>query len=269
MTTNKKFPGASLLIATYNWPEALELLLLSVLHQDRLPAEILIADDGSGPQTKELIQYYAQQFSIPVKHFWHEDKGFRKTIILNRAIASAGSEYIIEVDGDVILDPHFISDHLRLAESGTFVRGTRAHLRPAMTEQAIKKKQFRFHYYSKGVKHRNNAFRSVVFSALGITKQMSSHSVRGSNLAFWKEDFVKVNGYNNDLCGWGHEDEELAARFINNGIIKKKIKLACVQYHLYHPVASADEEPLHRSIINKVIENKVLYCMNGLKQLIK
>lgn len=264
---NKKLPLVSLLIATYQWPEALELLLLSVLHQKTLPDEILIADDGSGPETKELIQYYSGVFKIPVKHIWHQDKGFRKSLILNQAIAVSAGEYIIQVDGDVILDPNFINDHLRVAETGAFVRGTRAHLNAETTKNAIQNKQFHFNFYSKGVKHRNNAFRFIPFLVLGISKQMSSRSVRGSNLAFWKKDFEKVNGYNNDLSGWGHEDEELAARFINNRIIKKKVKLACIQYHLHHASASVIEEPHHRRTINEVIENKILFCKNGLQQL--
>jgi glycosyltransferase involved in cell wall biosynthesis len=259
----------SLLISTYNWPAALELLLLSSVRQSQLPAEILIADDGSGEETRELIRSYLPLFSIPVKHIWQADNGFRKTIILNKAIKASSGEYIIQVDGDVILDTDFIRDHWRVAEQKAFVRGTRAHLTPAMTIQAIESKRINYQFYSRGVKHRNNAARAAIFSkmGLGISRKMSSHSVRGSNLAFWKKDFILVNGYNNDLCGWGHEDEELAARFINNGIIKKKVKLAAIQYHLYHyPVASAKEEPQHRQLINRVIEEKITKCDNGFDQ---
>ena len=258
---------ASLVITTYNWPGALELLLLSVLRQKTLPVEIVIADDGSDVITKEVIESFRLKSAVPVKHIWQEDKGFRKTIILNKAILASEGEYIIQVDGDIILDPSFISDHLRVAEQGAFIRGTRAHLNSAESKDAIENKITDFHFYSKGVKHRNNALRSVALSFLGIKKEMSSQSVRGSNLAFWKSDFVKVNGYNNDLCGWGHEDEELAARFINNRIIKKKVKLACVQYHLYHPETATDNEPEHRRVVDEVVEKKILQCSNGILSL--
>src|ERR1700712_962551 len=102
----------SLVISTYNWPQALELCLKSVATQKHLPDEVIIADDGSGEETRLLIDKYKKDFPVPLLHLWHEDKGFRKTIILNKAINQSSFEYIIQVDGDVILEKHFISDHL-------------------------------------------------------------------------------------------------------------------------------------------------------------
>ena len=93
----------TLLITTYNRPDALELCLMSILRQTHLPDEVLIADDGSTADTKELIDTYRTKFPIPVIHIWHEDKGFRRTVILNRAFLVAKGNYIIQVDGDLIL----------------------------------------------------------------------------------------------------------------------------------------------------------------------
>ena len=90
--------------------------------------------------------------------------------------------------------------------------------------------------------------------------------MRGSNLAFWKADFIKVNGYDNDLQGWGHEDEELAARFINAGIIKKIVKLCAVQYHLYHKVSNKDNEPGQRQTVERVKEQNIQRTSNGYGQ---
>jgi len=100
---NEPSPAASLLISTYNWPRALELCLRSALDQTRLPEEILIADDGSTDETKTVIDELRKISKVPVHHFWHEDKGFRKTIILNEAIRQSRSEYIIQTDGDILL----------------------------------------------------------------------------------------------------------------------------------------------------------------------
>ena len=102
----------SILVSTYNWPEALEFSLRSMFAQTILPDEIVIADDGSTQETKELIDKLRKETTIPIKHVWHEDKGFRKTIILNMAIAQITGDYILQVDGDVVLSPHFVSDHL-------------------------------------------------------------------------------------------------------------------------------------------------------------
>src|SRR5690554_6518284 len=115
---------ASLLISTYNWPEALELVLMSAKRQSVRPDEILIADDGSSEKTKQLILEFQNKSVIPIHHFWHEDKGFRKSIILNKAIAGATGEYIIQVDGDCILHKDFVRDHKALAQAGEIGRAS-------------------------------------------------------------------------------------------------------------------------------------------------
>ncbi|WP_423148705.1 glycosyltransferase family 2 protein [Rubrolithibacter danxiaensis] len=260
-------PVTSLIISTYNWPQALELCLISVLNQSVFPAEVIIADDGSGEETRQLIKKYEPAFKIPLKHIWHEDIGFRKTIILNKAIAESSSAYIVQIDGDVILDKNFISDHVTSAEKNTFIRGTRAMLTPEKTKELIAKKSYAISPFSSGVRNRNNAIRIFSLRSLGSRKEMSSRNVRGSNLSFWKKDFELVNGYNNDLTGWGHEDEELAARFINNGIIKKIIKLCAIQFHLFHPVCAQEKETEHRFEIERVIDEKVQICLNGYRTL--
>lgn len=256
----------SLIISTYNWPQALNLCLLSVLNQEHLPDEVIIADDGSGQETEQLIDQFKTSFPVPLLHVWHEDKGFRKTIILNKAIHRSSFDYIIQVDGDVILDKHFIGDHLASAEPATFIRGTRAMLTEEKTNSLLSSGNSKLSPFSNGVKHRNNALRLFALRALGSKKKWSSNSVRGSNLSFWKADFIKVNGYNNDMCGWGHEDEELAARFINAGIIKKIVKLCAVQYHLYHKVVSKKDEPWQRELVDKIKQEKVQFCSNGYQQ---
>src|SRR5690554_2052679 len=104
----------SLLISIYNWPEALELVLMSVENQSVGPRELLIADDGSSEKTKQLIDAFAKKSQIPIKHFWHEDKGFRKSKILNKAVAGSTSDYIIQTDGDCIMHKDFVKDHLQM-----------------------------------------------------------------------------------------------------------------------------------------------------------
>lgn len=256
----------SLIISTYNWPQALNLCLQSVLKQQYLPDEVIIADDGSGEETKQLIGKFQAYFPVPLICVWHEDKGFRKTIILNKAVQQSSFEYLIQVDGDVILDKHFIGDHLSSAEPATFIRGTRAMLTEEKTREITGSEQINLSPFSSGVKHRNNALRLFMLRSLGAKKRWSSNSVRGSNLSFWKSDFIKVNGYNNDISGWGHEDEELAARFINAGIIKKIVKLCAVQYHLYHPVTSKKDEPWQRELVDKTTLEKLQFCTNGYQQ---
>jgi len=261
--TSPELPKVSLIVSTYNWPEALNLCLQSIRNQVFLPDEVIVADDGSGEETRQLIESIISEFPTPLKHVWHEDAGFRKTIILNNAIKVASGEYIVQVDGDVILNKYFIKDHLFSAEWGTFVRGTRAMLSPKKTQQIFHSGNINLSPWDAGVINRNNAMRFSIFQSLGSRKEMSSRSVRGSNLAFWKSDFIHVNGYNNDLTGWGHEDEELAARLINNGITKKIVKLCAVQYHLHHAHLSRQNENWQNSIVQKTVAEKIMRCTNG------
>lgn len=253
----------SLIISTYNWAAALRVCLQSVMKQKRLPDEVIVADDGSGDETRRVITEFQGLFPVPLLHVWHEDRGFRKTQILNTALKQSSSEYIVQIDGDVVLHPFFIHDHLELAEKGTFVRGTRARLTAGITSAVLSSKNIRLTALSQGVYNRLNAIRLPVWRELGSRKKRSSKSVRGSNLAFWKDDFIKVNGYNNDLQGWGHEDEELAARFINNNILKKIVKLAAVQFHLDHVEKSRENEAFHARVVEDTVTKNIKTCVNG------
>ncbi|EOR93990.1 Putative two-domain glycosyltransferase [Arcticibacter svalbardensis MN12-7] len=233
------------------------------MNQKQLPDEVLIADDGSGEETKKVIDYFKSIFPVPLIHVWQQDEGFRKAEILNKTIRESSFTYVVQIDGDVILHPDFIKDHLLVREEGAFVRGTRAMLTHTKTIEVLKTGDIRLHFFSKGVQHRINAFHIPMLRQLGIRKVWSSRSVRGSNLAFWKSDFIRVNGYDNQLKGWGHEDEELAARFINNHIIKKIVKLCAVQFHLYHAVASRKNEPAHADLVKNTVNNKLKTCVQG------
>jgi glycosyltransferase involved in cell wall biosynthesis len=259
-------PTISLIVSTYNWPDALNVCLLSIKNQTILPFEVIIADDGSTPATELLIDKFRIDFPVPLIHIWHEDLGFRKSLILNKAVRGSSGNYIVQIDGDVILDKHFIADHADVAEEGFFVRGTRAHIPKSLLESVFEQERINFNYFSPGVVHRFNALRLPLLAFLMEKKGSTSNGVRGSNLAYWKSDFVLVNGYDNDLTGWGHEDEELATRFINIGVMKKAVKFKCVQYHLYHPASCYAQKPLHVDAVANTREKKLKACSNGLAQ---
>jgi len=260
-------PSISLIVATYNWPEALNVCLLSIKQQDLLPDEVIVADDGSDDATKALINEMQRDFPVPLIHIWQPDLGFRKTLILNKAIAKASSAYIVQVDGDVILDKHFVNDHASVAEQGFFIRGTRAHISRTYVDKVLREKKVNFNYSSAGIIHRFNAFRLPALAFLMEKKSNKSSGVRGSNLAFWKSDFMVVNGYDNDLTGWGHEDEELAIRFINNNILRKSVKFKCVQFHLYHSECSHDRKPLHVVAVSNTRKQNLRSSQNGIGNL--
>jgi glycosyltransferase involved in cell wall biosynthesis len=262
-----RFMKTTIIIPTYNWPKALELCLRSVFMQTVQPNEIIIADDGSTTETKDLIDKLRTETKIPIFHEWHEDKGFRKTIVLNRAIARASGDYILQVDGDTILNRHFISDHLELAEKNFFVCGSRVKLDKEVTEKIMQTMVFHIHWWNMSFGFFLNSMRSKFlrhFLALRYAKRINH--LRGCNMAFWKEDLVKINGYNEDLTGWGHEDGELAFRLHFAGVGKKTLKMGGILYHLHHPQSSTANEGRHLTELQEVISSKSSWCDNGLNK---
>ena len=158
----------SLLISTYNWPEALELSLYSLSKQSVLPDEVIIADDGSTSDTAEAIKRAAKYLPVPVKHIWQEDKGFRKSLILNKGVKAATGDYIIQIDGDIVMDRHFIEDHVSVMKRGYFIRGSRSMLNENTTRKLIYKfKSGQFENARiKGDKNRFNSMRIKLLSKL-------------------------------------------------------------------------------------------------------
>lgn len=133
----------SLIISTYNSPKALDLCLMSVLQQSVLPDEVLIADDGSNEETRKIVEEFKKQSTVPVIHVWHEDNGFRLTVIRNKAIAKASMDYIIQIDGDIILNHHFIKDHKRFARKNSFVSGSRLNIQSELSKKLIIERSIR------------------------------------------------------------------------------------------------------------------------------
>ncbi|MGN0002421.1 MAG: glycosyltransferase family 2 protein [Sphingobacterium composti] len=254
----------SLLISTYNWPEALELVLESVVLQTHIPDQIIIADDGSDLRTKILVDYYSH--ILPVEHIWQEDQGFRKTLILNKAIAACTSDYVIEVDGDIILNKHFIQDHLNAAKKGYFVQGCRAMLGEELSQKALSLRKTYFSAFTKGMVTRFNAIRFPGLSFIFKTNPYSSHNVKGCNLAFWREDYVRINGYFNGFEGWGWEDYEFAERLINSGVKKKRLKFAAVGYHLFHKLSSRANFRPNELIYEETVKNKIWHRSPGFQE---
>ncbi len=255
----------TILVSTYNWPEALELSLASMLKQTVLPHEIVIADDGSTDNTRKLIEQIRENTPVPIIHVWHEDHGFRKTIILNKAIACASGDYILQVDGDAILSPHFVSDHLELAERNYFVCGSRVKLTPHLTKRLLASHALVVNEWDLPFTFMLNSFRSRLlrrFLAERYARKIDH--LRGCNMAFWRDDLMKVNGYNEDLMQWGHEDGEIAFRLHYAGVKKKALKMGGNVYHLYHEESSRSNEQRHLNELERVKQEHISWCTNGL-----
>ena len=254
----------SVIVTTYNWPEALFLTLKSLFSQTTLPDEVIVADDGSGESTRNLIASLKSEAPFALIHSWQEDKGFRAAAARNNAIRKAGSEYLILIDGDMILHPKFVEDHIEQAESNTFIQGSRVLLTESRTKEVLLQKAYRFSVVSKGLKNRKNAIHSNILSEIFSHKRNTIKGIKTCNFALYKKDAYKVNGFNEAFIGWGREDSEFAVRLMNAGIARKDVKFNAIAYHLYHHENTRASLPLNDQVLENAIASKKKWCDEGL-----
>ena len=254
----------SLIISTYNRPDALKLVLHSVELQSKFVNEVVIADDGSDDETKKVILDFKKNSKLNIVHSWQEDRGFRASESRNKAIAHAIGEYVILIDGDMILHHKFIEDHIENAERGYFVQGTRALLTRNATKNAIRKLKVNFFLFSNGIKNRKNSINSVFLSRIFSRKGNSLRGIKTCNMGFFKQDCMNVNGFNCDFTGWGREDSEFAVRLFNNGLCRKTLRFNAIQFHLWHDENSRSFLAKNDLILQSSIEDKLIWCKNGI-----
>lgn len=260
----------SLIITTYNWEEALQQVLFSCATQTLLPDEIIIADDGSSEKTKKVIENFAHENpTLPIIHSWQEDLGFRASMSRNRAIAQANGEYIILIDGDICLHQNFIQDHLSFAKKGFFTQGTRVLVEKHLTQKIFQAKKLTLNFFSQGIKNRKNTLHSKFLSSLFSTHKNHLKGIKTCNLAFFKKDCLAINGFNEDFVGWGREDSEFAVRLLNYGIKRHDIRFNAIAYHLYHPENTRASLPQNDAILKNTIEQKLVWCNNGINKYLK
>jgi len=259
----------TLIITTYNWPQSLLLVIESIRHQSITPDEIIIADDGSDSQTKDVISYFNKEFSMNIIHSWQEDNGFRAARSRNNAIIKSSGDYIILIDGDVILHHHFVKDHIANAELGQFVQGSRVLLSEKQTKKALANKLINFSFFSTELKNRKNAIYSNLLSLIFSSKKNHLNGIKSCNMAFYRKDCMKVNGFNNDFEGWGREDSEFVVRLLNTGVKRKSVRFNVIQFHLWHNENSRKSLEKNHEILDQAFINRIQWCENGINSIEK
>ena len=254
----------SLIVTTYNWKEALRLSLLSAFEQSTLPDEIIVADDGSSDGTDAMIEELRQLSPVPLIHSWQEDEGFRAARSRNLAISKASSEYIVMIDGDMLLHRHFIKDHMACATKNCFLQGSRVLMDAGLTRQRLHRESLTFpSIWDKGLKNRTNGLYIPLLSQFICRKTMRRHkSIRSCNFSCYREDVLSVNGFNEDFVTWGREDSELAERLYNKGVRRKNLKFSGIQYHLYHKEGSSNSG--NDALLQAAIDQRLAWCENGI-----
>jgi len=254
----------SLIITTFNWKEALELSILSVFEQIQLPIEIIVADDGSDSDTHHVIKSLQNISPIPIVHSWQENKGFRLSRSRNKALSISRGDYIILIDGDIIIEKNFIADHLEAAKKGYFIQGSRVLLNAESTKTGLENKELCSCFSDPGVENRKNCIRSNFLSKLFSFSSKRLPGIKTCNFAFWREHAERVNGFNEEFTGWGREDSEFTARLFHSGIKRQNLKFKAVAYHLHHKTNSRKHLEDNDRILANTIKNKLIWCEKGL-----
>ena len=253
----------SLIVSTYNSKDTLELVLLSVLRQTLAPKEIIVADDGSTDGTDSLVSEIQQKTSVHIVHCWQEDNGFRAARSRNLAIAASTGDYLVFVDGDMILERHFLEDHRRASQLGQFIQGGRVIMTAEKSRLTINNKTLDFHCWESGLENRKNCLRSWFLSTLFSKRSNRLTGIRTCNFALWRNDALTVNGFNENFIGWGREDSEFAARLLHSGIGRKNLRFQAIGYHLFHPLQERNSLENNDAILRDTINKKLRRCPNG------
>jgi len=259
----------TLIITTYNWPESLLLVIDSIKLQTILPDEIIIADDGSDKETKDLIININNESNLNIIHSWQEDFGFRAAKSRNRALLKSSGDYIVLIDGDMLLHRQFIQDHIIAAEPGFFIQGTRVLLSKMHTQKALAKKEVSFSFFSSELKNRKNSIHSKLLSSIFSSKKNHLRGIKSCNMAFYKKDCININGFNNEFEGWGREDSEFVVRLMNSGVKRKNVRFNAIQFHLWHNENSRISLERNNLMLENAINNCIQWIENGINSIKK
>lgn len=264
----------SVIITTYNSPEWLEKVLTGFDVQIFKDFEVIIADDGSGKATEDLIEKCRSLMSFPIKHVWHEDDGFRKCTILNKAILKSSADYLVFTDGDCIPRKDFLQIHSLKKQKNCFLSGGYFML-PMDLSLLIKEEDIRtgrcfdlkwlkkngLKQSFKNSKLIRNKFLTKTLNTITPTKP----TWNGHNVSGWKQDIISVNGYNEDMR-YGALDRELGERLMNKGIKGKQIRYSAICLHLDHKRSYKNQKDIdaNKKIREEVKARKITWTKNGI-----
>ena len=256
-------PSVSIVVSTYNRPDTLTRVIAALASQSVPPCEVLVADDGSGPPTRDCIATWMSQTGFPLRHLWQPNDGFRKTILLNQAVSDATGDYLVFTDGDCVPHPRFVEDHQALAERGFWVQGRRCFVRerwvpsfdPARTPLLLWALLGRLTGVPK-------AFR---FPWAVVRRDTAQRGIIGCNLAAWRDDLIAVNGFDEAYTGWGvGEDSDLGTRLYHLGRRRKFVYGRAIVYHLDHPAAPRSHLQESLARLDDTIRSGRIRCERGL-----
>nr|WP_293168317.1 glycosyltransferase family 2 protein [Allomuricauda sp.] len=267
-------PKISVIVSTYNAEEWLKKVLWGFNCQIFKDFEVVVADDGSGPKTKELLEKMSKKVFYNIIHVWQEDDGFQKSRILNKAVEACNADYIIMTDGDCIPREDFVEVHYINKEPGYFISGgyymLPMNISKMITLEDIEKQHcFNIHWLKeKGIP---KTFKNNKLTANGIVSKLlntftpTNASWNGHNSSGWKKDILNVNGFD-ERMQYGGQDRELGERLFNFGIKSKQLRYSAVCVHLDHKRGYKTPESIakNQAIRKETKSNKMVWTYYGI-----
>lgn len=265
----------SIIVSTYERPDALDACLRALGGQTDLDFEIVIADDGSGPQTARLIESWTPRLPVAVRHVWQQHDGFRAAEIRNRGIRASKGSYCIFLDGDCLARPDFLATHRRFAEPGWFVAGNRILLSRKLTEAVLASGLPAETWdFSKLVRERFgggvNRLLPAIRAPLGPLRKLYPGAWEGAktcNLAVARSDLDRIDGFDTSYVGWGLEDSDLVVRLFHAGVRRKDGRFATGVLHLWHPQFDRAGLPDNQQRLDQVLASDRIAAKQGLSSL--
>jgi len=266
----------SVIISTYNSPDWLRKVLIGYQNQSFNNFEIVIADDGSTDETSNLIRKFKKSSAFSIQHIWHEDRGFQKTEILNKAVVATKANYLVFSDGDCIPRKDFLQVHFDQRKKGQFLSGGYFKL-PMSISQLIdendisKQNCFDINWLIKN--GLSKSFKNNKITAKGFKAKLLNHITptkatwNGHNASGWKDDIVAVNGFD-ERMQYGGEDREMGERLFNLGISAKQIRYSAICVHLDHKRGYVKPEMIekNKAIREDTKKNKITSTNYGIRK---
>lgn len=274
MTNTPEDLKISVIVSTYNAEEWLKKVLWGFNQQTFKNFEVVIADDGSKPATKELLDQMSMEVFYPIVHVWQEDDGFQKSRILNKAVVACRTDYVIMTDGDCIPREDFVHVHYINKEPGYFISGG-YYMLPMNISKLIsledieQQRCFDIHWLKeKGIP---KTFKNNKLTASGLISKVlnwvtpTNASWNGHNSSGWKHDILNVNGFD-ERMQYGGQDRELGERLFNFGIKSKQLRYSAVCVHLDHKRGYKTPESIakNQGIRKKTKKEKRVWTFYGI-----
>lgn len=250
-------PQLSLIIAVYNRPHELRCVLAGCSRQSFTDFEVIVADDGSGPAIKDVVDEAGTKHPFPILHLWHEDQGWRKNVMLNNAIRSSRSDYLVFIDGDCIPSRHFLLDHWNEREPRRVLFGRRVETSErwsqALTVDKVLSGEFESYGWRElwdgleGTARRLEDGVRITSSLLRTILLRNVDTILGCNFSVWRKDLEAINGFDGLYTGAGcGEDSDVQYRLSLIGVTGKSLRNLAVQYHIHHPFRTPSPQSLER-----------------------